>query len=113
MRTFYSLSLCLLPVVASILAGPIAHADTDALFCQGGNEAAAMHDDTYDPHHVGRYPEVHWSARIGSGITALPGYPADTYRDRMYAGAASVRGPGAHWTSRIGTGTVANEPPTD
>lgn len=113
MRTFYSLSLCLLPAVASVLLGPAAHADTDPLFCQGGNAAAAMHDDMDTPPGAGGYPETHWSARIGSGVAAQPENPGETFSDDTRTDATSVRRPGVHWTSRIGTGTVANEPPVD
>lgn len=111
MRTFHSLSLCLLPMVAGILLGPAAHADTDGHFCQGGSAAAAAHDDAESWQSAGRYPEIHWTARIGSGTTALPEYRDDTFQEDTHAGTTPVRHSEPDWTSLIGTGTVANGPP--
>lgn len=113
MRTFHSLSLCLLPTVAGVLLSPVAHADNEPVFSRGGNAAAATHDDTDAWQRASRYPKIHWTARIGSGTAALPESPDDTFQDDTHAGTTPVRHSEPHWTSLIGTGTVANGPPVD
>lgn len=106
MRVPTYLSLSVLPVVASMLPVAFAQAEAPAPFAQGGNAITAVASAPDAKDTTVRRPDLHWTARIGSGTTAQQEDADKTVHEDTQPEASAGRRPEIHWSSLIGTGTA-------
>ncbi len=96
-----STKLFTVSVAASLLLGAVAHAsDAPSLPWSVGSFQQVLVAGSRD------YPELHWSAVIGTGRAALLGTGVGTFQPAPLVNSQSD--PERDWTSTIGTGTAAS-----
>jgi len=110
MRAINTLSAYVLPLAATAFLSAVAHADDPTLFGRGGNASKGFRHGTHAQEAIVRYPEPHWTSRIGTG--AAGAFPrvvnaGEAALAGPYAQQKALRYPEAHWNNRIGTGGVS------